>query len=613
MKSIFSLFNTITLPALLLVEMMGRWQQQLSFIRPCYAWTSSRRFARTDYLASRYTEPVRPLSASFSRGHVTSARTLLLEPSSSRTASSSSLCMSTKKVSLDDSMTTMTTAPTKMINLHTVPVEELEVILKSWGHPKYRAQQIWNWVRVQGVTNVDEMKNIPKDLKAQLKEHATMGSLQLDTELVSKDGTIKRAYRLSDGQLIESVLMPYQDGRYTACISSQAGCAQGCVFCATGQMGFSRQLTPDEILEQVSRFASELAAQDKRERKEQEEESKGKKKKNGGSSAPTRNHGRSTRLSNIVFMGMGEPLANYRNVKTAIERIHDELGIGHRKITVSTVGIVNNISKLAIDLPQVRLAVSLHCATDDERTALLPANKRNGGLKELMQTLQSYIQTTGRRITLEWALIEGENDTPETAHELGKLIHQWLRKDMIHVNVIPLNPTGGYGGSPSGRNRVNVFCQILEQQYKVACTPRVRRGIDINAGCGQLTSEIEKRQRQEEEAAAVVAAIEVTSRLVPGTTSETADNVVVIPVDHVVNDDDDPTSTNLPDDQILEHHDFEEIIYMEDDFNWQDYEYQTSEELSEVDRLLFLVKGTVITAENAVVGQKPHPDDHSPS
>jgi hypothetical protein len=296
---------------------------------------------------------------------------------------------------------------------------------------------------------------------------------------------------------------------------------------------------------------------------------------------------------------VGEPLANYRNVKTAVQRIHDELGIGHRKITISTVGIVPNIAKLAIDLPQVRLAVSLHCANDEERTALLPANKRNGGLNELMQTLQNYIKTTGRRITLEWALIEGENDTPETAHQLGKLIHQWLRKDMIHVNVIPLNPTGGFGGSPSGRARVNVFCQILEDQYKVTCTPRVRRGIDINAGCGQLTSEIEKRQREEE----ADTAVEEDELLAGTTTSQTKTNIVVAPVvmDNIEDDEDedDPTSTGMI---LIDYDDQVEIISMEDEADWEDYEYKTSEELSETDRLISLVQGTVITTENGIVG-----------
>lgn len=224
----------------------------------------------------------------------------------------------------------------KIINLHTIPQNELEEILVSWGHQKFRAKQIWNWVRVQGVTDISEMNNLPKKLRADLEKYASVGSLNLDVELISKDGTKKRAYRLADGQLIESVLMPYTDGRYTACISSQAGCAQGCVFCATGQMGFSRQLTPDEIFEQVARFASELAHQDKLDQKSSKNKQQGERKT-----------GRSTRLSNIVFMGMGEPLANYKNVKKAVARIQNELGIGHRKITISTVGIVPNIYKMA--------------------------------------------------------------------------------------------------------------------------------------------------------------------------------------------------------------------------------------------------------------------------
>ena len=296
---------------------------------------------------------------------------------------------------------------------------------------------------------------------------------------------------------------------------------------------------------------------------------------------------------------MGEPLANYRNVKTAIQRIHDELGIGHRKITVSTVGIVPNIAKMATELPQVRLAVSLHCASDEERTALLPANRRNGGLDELMSSLKNYIQTTGKRITLEWALIEGENDTPETAHQLGKLIHKWLRKDMVHVNVIPLNPTGGFGGSPSGRKRVNDFCQILVDRYSVTCTPRVRRGIDINAGCGQLTSEIEKREQESRRkmSAAVTMATTTTTDL--DTSSES--------------DFDEPTTFSMtwddervdPSFQVLDHPltDTTSTISMDDESDWEDYEYETVEELSEADRLIALVKGTTITSETAVVGR----------
>ena len=238
-------------------------------------------------------------------------------------------------------------------------------------------------------------------------------------------------------------------------------------------MGFQRQLTADEIVEQVTRFSTYL--------------------KSSSSSATSKpkstEQSKPQRLSNVVFMGEGEPLANFKNVMEAVPRIQTLAGIGARKITISTVGIVPNIRKL-MSLPiQVRLAVSLHSASDDERSALLPANRRYGGLKELMTTLYEYIETTGRRLTLEWALIEGKNDTPEVARQLGNLLLKYrLRRDMVHVNVIPLNPTGGYKGSASGKKRVDEFVRILVEDFGVACTPRVRRGIDIDAGCGQLKS-----------------------------------------------------------------------------------------------------------------------------
>lgn len=258
----------------LYVTMLGR----LTPLRLCHGWVSKRAASQR----RRRTPSIRQEDFRLRQQHYFSVP---MTAADRRTKCS---------LPMSSTSTDAATSP-KMINLHTIPVEELEIILKSWGHPKYRAKQVYDWVHVQGVTNVDEMNNIPKTLRQHLKDHSAVGTLQLDTELISKDGTIKRAYRVADGQLIESVLMPYQDGRYTACISSQAGCAQGCVFCATGQMGFSRQLTPDEILEQVSRFASELAAKDKLERKEGESD-----QTKGGTS---KNHGRSTRLSNIVFMG----------------------------------------------------------------------------------------------------------------------------------------------------------------------------------------------------------------------------------------------------------------------------------------------------------------------
>mmetsp|Transcript_26009 Transcript_26009/g.51844 ORF Transcript_26009/g.51844 Transcript_26009/m.51844 type:complete len:435 (+) Transcript_26009:131-1435(+) len=284
--------------------------------------------------------------------------------------------------------------PTMKVNLQTIEKPELKTLLVSWGEKAFRADQIMNWIRVNGAMDFDEMSNLPKGLLRKLKDNAVLGSLEVAEEQLSKDGTIKRLYRLWDGQLIESVLMPYEDGRVTACISSQAGCAMGCVFCATGQMGFARQLTADEIFEQVARFATDIkSGEDK-----------------------------SRRLSNVVMMGMGEPLGNYRNLMAAIARMNGELGIGARKITVSTVGVVPNIRKL-IDHPiQVRLAVSLHCAEDKERSELMPANKMYGGLSELMSAVREYTEKTKRRMTFEWALIEGKNDTPEVARQLGNLI-----------------------------------------------------------------------------------------------------------------------------------------------------------------------------------------------
>lgn len=249
-------------------------------------------------------------------------------------------------------------------------------------------------------------------------------------------------------------------------------------------MGFARQLSSDEIFEQVARFDSELK-------------------------------GRGERLSNVVFMGMGEPLANYRNVVAAIRRMNIELGIGARRITVSTVGVVPSIRKLAEEDLQVGLAVSLHCASEEERDALLPANKRYGGIDELLSAVREYTDRTKRRVTFEWALIEGQNDDPTVARRLGRLLKRHgLRRDLCHVNVIPLNPTGGYGGSPSGRRAVEGFVKVLDSEFGISATPRMRRGIDIDAGCGQLKATVKKREekkRAELEAAAAASAAAATT------------------------------------------------------------------------------------------------------
>lgn len=277
------------------------------------------------------------------------------------------------QIGADDLMTSSTTSEDGKVNLYAYNATGLEDLLVGWGQPKFRAKQLWQWLHVRGTTDFDLMLDIPKAMRAKLKEVATLGTLQLAVEQLSKDGTVKRAYQLHDGQMIESVLMPYKDGRRTACISSQAGCAMGCVFCATGQMGFARQLTSSEILEQVQRFHVELAA-------------------------------KGERLSNVVFMGMGEPLGNYNNVLEAVRRINTEIGIGARHITISTVGLVPRIQRLSQEGLQVKLAVSLHAASDAERSAIMPVNVR-WPLDQLMAACNDYVKETGRRITFEWALI----------------------------------------------------------------------------------------------------------------------------------------------------------------------------------------------------------------
>ncbi|MCI0710170.1 MAG: 23S rRNA (adenine(2503)-C(2))-methyltransferase RlmN [Chloroflexi bacterium] len=342
-----------------------------------------------------------------------------------------------------------------MINLYDLSLDELSRLFQEWGQPAYRARQLWEWMYAHKVQNFNEMTNLPKDLRERLETECRLGVMRIAAEQQSSDGTIKRLYQLPDGQYIEAVLMPYEDNRRTACISTQAGCAMGCVFCATGQMGFVRHLTSGEIIEQAINFARMLEAEDER-------------------------------LSNVVLMGMGEPLHNYDATLEAINRLTspDGLGIGQRHITLSSVGLVPAIRQFADEGLQVKLAISLHAATDEERSALLPINKR-WNIETLLDACRYYVEKTGRRITFEWALIAGENDTPEQAEALG----QRLQGMLCHVNLIPLNLTGGYAGKPSDPARVEQFRKILER-YGVSSTVRVRRGIDIEAGCGQLKAQV---------------------------------------------------------------------------------------------------------------------------
>ena len=338
-----------------------------------------------------------------------------------------------------------------MINLYDLSLPELTTLLAEWGQPAYRARQVWEWLYRHYAGSFDKMSTLPGTLRERLARETTLVIGEVALSQNSSDGQTKKVlFQLPDGQYIETVLMRYEKRR-TLCISTQAGCAMGCVFCATGQMGFMRHLSVAEIVGQVMHFARELAAEDQY-------------------------------VTNIVMMGMGEPLHNYDNTLASVDRLTDATGfnLGARKITISTVGLIPAIRRYADEQRQTPLAVSLHAATDEERGRLLPVNRR-WPLAELMEACRYYVAKTGRRMTFEWALIAGENDTAEQAHKLVEL----LRGMLGHVNLIPLNPTAGYGGVPSSPERVARFQEILTE-YGVTSTVRVRRGIDIQAGCGQL-------------------------------------------------------------------------------------------------------------------------------
>jgi 23S rRNA (adenine2503-C2)-methyltransferase len=344
------------------------------------------------------------------------------------------------------------------LDLYDLSLNELTNLVKEWGEPTFRARQIWHWLYHQLVTDPAEMLNLPLALRQRLSDAGEIGRLTAVAVQRSADGeTEKRLFRLADGETIETVLMGYER-RNTLCISSQVGCAMGCLFCATGQMGFHRNLTAGEILAQVLTFEREL-------------------RQDGG------------KLTNVVLMGMGEPLHNYDAVLKTVRCLTDPAGfnLGARRITISTIGLVPQIRQLAREGLQVGLAISLHAATDEERERLVPVARR-WSLAELMAAGGKYTERTGRRITFEWALIEGKNDTPEQAHALGRLVSGML----CHVNLIPLNPTAAYAGDKPDPKRVERFQKILAS-YNIPNTVRLRRGIDIKAGCGQLRQRMNKQ------------------------------------------------------------------------------------------------------------------------
>ncbi|MEO6754999.1 MAG: 23S rRNA (adenine(2503)-C(2))-methyltransferase RlmN [Chthoniobacteraceae bacterium] len=338
---------------------------------------------------------------------------------------------------------------------------EVERLLVADGLRAIHAKALWKCIYRGGGITEENVAGFPPPLQRWITDHhggLRVSMPEVEADLRSNDGlTRKFLLRLGDAQTIETVAMGYP-GRFTVCVSTQAGCAMGCVFCATGQMGFSRHLRPGEIVAQVLHARDALASDGK------------------------------SGLRNLVLMGMGEPLHNYDSVLAALEIISDTRGlnIGPAKITISTVGVVPGILRLAEERRGYKLAVSLHGATDEERSALVPAGKR-WPLSELMDACRTYCTKTQRRIFFEWTLIAGANDSPAQAQRVASL----LAGLDAHVNLIPLNPTGGFAGTATSGAAATEFQRVLKAAG-IPSTVRQRRGIDVAAGCGQLRTAREK-------------------------------------------------------------------------------------------------------------------------
>ncbi len=347
--------------------------------------------------------------------------------------------------------------------------EQLRELIQSWGEPAYRGDQIYEWLHKHLITDPAQMTNLPKRLRERLAAETIIHPLELIVQVDDARGETRKAlFRLPDGATIEVVLMLYNQRR-TVCISTQVGCGIGCPFCATGMGGLTRNLSPGEIIAQVHWFERWL--------REDHPDSEGLVVQ------------RPSRVTNIVVMGMGEPLANYEATIQALRAIADPktFALSARNITVSTVGLVPKIEQLAEEKLPIRLAVSLHAPTDRLRNKLVPINKRYN-LAKLIDALVRYQAKTRRRVTFEYAMMRGINDSVEQAHLLADLLAP-LRK--VHVNLIPLNPTPGSPYQPSSDEAVRRFQQALEA-VGITTTVRLRRGIEISAGCGQLRQAIQQ-------------------------------------------------------------------------------------------------------------------------
>lgn len=327
-------------------------------------------------------------------------------------------------------------------------LDELEQLAQEFDQPKFRASQLSQWIYKKNAKSFDEMTNLSKNFRAKLEETAVISITKIKERLISSDGTIKYLLEFPDGNCVETVLMRFDNRpNLTACVSSQVGCPVGCVFCATGQRGFIRNLTKNEIVEQIMTIQRDTGLD----------------------------------VTNIVFMGQGEPFLNYDNVMEAIHTFNKQLEIGMRRMTVSTSGIVPKIRQFAKEHRQLNLALSLHSPESKLRAQLMPIeNKYN--LDDLVDSLKEFTENSNRRVTIEYTLINGVNDAPEMAKKIN-----YLLKDINYiVNLIPYNPVEGDKFKAPTIKSINAFKYILEQSGK-SITVRLERGADIMAACGQLS------------------------------------------------------------------------------------------------------------------------------
>lgn len=347
------------------------------------------------------------------------------------------------------------TAVSEKKDIRQLSLPEIEAVFASLGEPKFRAKQVWEWLWKKGAASIDEMTNLSKALREKLEGHFSILAIQEDKVQRSLDGTIKTRFRLHDGHLIESVLIPVPDEkRFTVCVSSQVGCSLTCKFCATGQMKRVRNLDAAEIFDQVVRV------------NRQSEESFG------------------HPLTNIVYMGMGEPLLAYSNVLESIERITspEGLGMSPKRITVSTAGIAKMIKKLADDKVRFNLALSLHAADDTKRNEIMPINEQNS-LDTLMEALTYFYKRTRNRISYEYIAFQNFNDSLDDAAKLARLCLQFP----VRLNIIEYNPVEGVSFHKSSADQIDRFAKYLTDQG-VMVTVRRSRGKDIDAACGQLAN-----------------------------------------------------------------------------------------------------------------------------